>query len=84
MLLELYFQDFCVVFSWVKSLGRPFTFLGLYKAPIVTLEYNLKLSLFESSAFFLSVLPIRECSVLVDSSTPLVDLRVEEVSFVDS
>ena len=33
MMLELYFQNFCVVFSWVKSLGRPFPFLGLYKAP---------------------------------------------------
>ena len=26
MLSELYFHDFCVVFSWVKSLGRPFSF----------------------------------------------------------
>ena len=26
MLSELHFQGFCVVFSWVKSLGRPFSF----------------------------------------------------------
>ena len=31
MMLELYFQDFCVVFSWVLSLGQPFTFCGLSK-----------------------------------------------------
>ena len=37
MLSELYFQDF-VVFLRVKSLGRPFNFLGQYKAPIITLE----------------------------------------------
>ena len=26
MYSELYSQDFCVVFSWVKSFGLPFTF----------------------------------------------------------
>ena len=52
MLSKLYFQDFYVVFSRVKSLGRPFNSLGLYKTPIVTLEHTIKLiPLFESLAF---------------------------------
>ena len=61
-----------VVFSWVKSLGRPFTFWGLYKAPIVTLEDTIwSYPFWELCFLLLSVLPIRECSVLVDASTPL-------------
>ena len=85
MLSELYFQEFCVVLSWVLSLGWPLTFWGLYKAPSCnTWEDNLKLSLLRVCFLLLSVLPVRECSVLLDSSTPLVDSRVEEVSSVDS
>ena len=58
MLSELYFHDFCVVFSWVLSLGWPFTFWGLYKAPIVTLELTIESYPFWELCFLLlSVLP---------------------------
>ena len=39
------------------------TFWGLYKAPIVILEDNLKLSLFESSAFFSLVFSLLESAL---------------------
>ena len=57
-----------------------------YIRPLIVTHENiiLKLSYFESSAFFFSVLLVRECCVFVDSSTPLVDSRVEEVSYVNS
>ena len=86
MLLEFYFQDFCIVFLWVKSFGRPLTFCGIYKAPHCNpLKDTLKLSLFESSAFFLSVLfMLRVLMCLWIRAHPLVDSRVEEVSSVDS
>ena len=77
-LSELYFLDFCVVFSWVRTnnLDDPL----LFEASIVTLEDTICSLRF----LLLNVLPVRECSVLVDTSTPLMDLRVEEVSFMNS
>ena len=85
MMSELYFQDFCFVFSWVLSLGRPFTFWGLYKAPIVTLEltiwsYPLLRALL--SLWVFSWLESGLC--LWIQVQPLVDSRVEEASSVDS
>ena len=59
-------------------LDDPSLFEAYIRPPIITLEHNLKLSLFLKLCFLLlSVLPVRECSVLVDS-------RVEWVSSVDS
>ena len=55
----------CVVFSWVKSHGRLFTFWGLYKAPIVTQEDTIW-----SYPLLRALLSFLVFSLLVDSSTP--------------
>ena len=70
-------------FHGSSHLDDPSLIEAYIRPPIITLEHNLKLSHFDSSTFFFIVLLVRECSVLVDSSIPIVDSRVEEVSSVD-
>ena len=68
----------------LSHLDDPLLFKAYIRPLCNTGRHNLKLSHFESFAFFFSILLVRECSALVNSSTLLVDSRVEEVSSVDS
>ena len=79
------FKTFVLCFHGSLHLDDPYFLRHIYGHLCNTGRHNLKFSHFESFAFFfLSVLLVRECSVLVYSSTPLVDSRVEQVSSVDS
>ena len=50
------FKTFVLSFHGSCHLDDPSLFEAYIKLPVVTLEHNLKISLFESSAFFPSVL----------------------------